>query len=315
MVFGRRLSGDYPTAARFETGWRTLVNHLQGEEKVVGQSVQGRPLYRFDLGTRGAPVVFLSALIHGVEVIGSVALFHILQNLGKTNIGRKLLDELHIVVMPVLNPDAFALNMDRLDRGWPAMRRTNAHGVDLNRNFPQVAPIEKTHLFSGSRWRRSPYYQGTSPFSEPETQTVQRVVNDTRPALSLGFHSFGNLLLYPWAFSSQRNLREPTYNHLANAFLGDVRDASYTLKQASMFYPTVGDLDDWMDHAHGTLAMTVEVGGLNRRLWHPLRLLNPFCWMNPLRIESTVGALVPAIQSMLCNVGKLSKPVCVPVAG
>lgn len=313
MVFGKRLVGDYPTAARFESGWRTLINHLNGEEQVVGQSVEGRPLYRFDIGTRGAPVVFLSALIHGIEVIGSVALFHILQDLGKTDEGKRLMDELHIVVMPVLNPDAFALNMDRLDRGWPALRRTNAHGVDLNRNFPQVAPLEHAHMFSGSRWKRSPYYSGQHPFSEPETQAVARVVDDVRPSLSLGFHSFGNLLLYPWAFSRQPNRREPTYNHLAHAFLKDVRGGSYTLKQASQFYPTVGDLDDWLDHEHGTLAMTVEVGGLSRRLWHPLRLLNPFCWMNPLRIESTVGALVPAMSAMLTKVGKVAAPALAPV--
>ena len=314
MVFGKRLSGNYPTADRFENGWRTLTNHLKGQEQIAGHSVEGRPVYRYDLGTRGAPVVFLSALIHGIEVIGSVALFHIMQDLGKTDEGRKLLDELHIVVMPVLNPDAFAQNMDRLDRGWPALRRTNANGVDLNRNFPQVAPLERSHLFSGSRWKRSPYYSGDRPFSEPETQAVARVVADTKPSLSIGFHSFGNLLLYPWAFSRKPNFREPTYNHLADAFLKDGQDSEYSLKQASQFYPTVGDLDDWLDHEHGTLAMTVEVGGLSRRLWHPLRLLNPFCWMNPLRIESTVGALVPAMQAMLTRAGALASPTLVPAA-
>lgn len=304
MVFGRALAGDYPTATSFETGWRTLVNRLGGDETIVGHSVQGRPLYRFDIGPKDAPPVLLTALIHGIEVIGSVALFHILRDMAENVAGQRTLANMRLVVMPILNPDAFAVNMDRLDRGWPALRRTNARGVDLNRNFAQVAPLERFHLFSGSRWRGSPHYQGPAPFSEPETQAVRRVVEDVRPHVSIGFHSFGNLLLYPWAFSQRPNKRHASYQQLADGFLGNLKGTKYAFRQASQFYPTVGDLDDWLDHHYNTLAMTLEVGSLNRRLWHPLRLLNPFCWMNPLRIESTVASLVPGFTELLARVSK-----------
>ncbi|MDX2020891.1 MAG: M14 family metallopeptidase [Deltaproteobacteria bacterium] len=301
MVFGRALAGNYPTATSFEMGWRTLVNRLGGDETIVGHSVQGRPLYRFDIGPKDAPPVFLTALIHGIEVIGSVALFHILRDMAQSLPGQRTLGNMRLVMMPIVNPDAFATNMDRLDRGWPALRRTNARGVDLNRNFPHVAPIERFHLFSGSRWRGSPHYQGPAPFSEPETQAIRRVVEQVRPQLSIGFHSFGNMLLYPWAFSPRPNKRHAHYRQLADGFLANLKDTKYSFRQASQFYPTVGDLDDWLDHEHGTLAMTIEVGSLNRRLWHPLRLLNPFCWMNPLRIESTVASLVPGFTELLAG--------------
>lgn len=312
MVFKKQLVGEYPTATRFQAGWRTLIDHMGGRESVAGHSVEGRPIYRFDVGPEGAPTVFLTALIHGIEVIGSVALFHILRDLHRE--ARSLFDELHLVILPVLNPDAFTVNMDRLDRGWPALRRTNARGVDLNRNFPQVAPLEGRHLFSGSRWRGSPHYRGPSPFSEPETRTVGRVVEAIRPQLSLGFHSFGNMLLYPWAFSSRPNARFGHYRDLAQTFLGevDLAKADYKFRQASQFYPTVGDLDDWLDHRYGTLAMTVEVGNLNGRLWHPLRLLNPFCWMNPLRVESTVRHLVPGVQRLLARAVRIAPAIATP---
>ncbi len=299
MVFAKGLAGEYPTAARYVAGWRTLVEHLKGDESVAGHSVEGRPIYRFDMGPKHAPPVLLTALIHGIEVIGSVALFHVLRDLAATDEGRRLFSETRLVIMPVLNPDAFANNMDRIGRGWPALQRTNARGVDLNRNFPHVAPIERAHPFSGSRWRGSPHYQGPRPLSEPETQTVVQVVEAVRPQLSVGFHSFGNMLLYPWGFSRRPNLRHAAYGHLAQAFMGSLAGTKYSFRQASQFYPTVGDLDDWLDHNYGTLAMTVEVGSLNRRLWNPLRLLNPFCWMNPLRIESTVRNLVPGVHALL----------------
>jgi len=307
VVFNKRLAGDYPTASRFQAGWRTLVDHMRGEESVAGHSVEGRPIYRFDIGNKNAPPLLLTALIHGIEVIGSVALFHILRDLHRDPVGASLFEQLHLVVLPVLNPDAFTLNMDRLDRGWPALRRTNARGVDLNRNFPQVAPLERAHPFSGSRWRRSPHYRGPEPFSEPETRTVARVAEAVKPHISLGFHSFGNMLLYPWAFSARPNQRFGDYSDLAQSFTGglELGRANYKFRQASQFYPTIGDLDDWLDHTHGTLAMTIEVGDLNRRLWHPLRLLNPFCWMNPLMIDSTVQHLVPAMRGFLARAARL----------
>ncbi|MCG5055004.1 MAG: succinylglutamate desuccinylase/aspartoacylase family protein [Myxococcales bacterium] len=312
MLFKKRLVGDYPSAARFQAGWRTLAHHLNGEESIAGHSVEGRPIYRFDLGTKGAPVVMLSALIHGIEVIGSVALYQVLRDLGASDAGKKLFDELHLVVLPILNPDAFTRNMNHLDRGWPALRRTNARGVDLNRNFPHVAPLEKRHLFSGSTWKGSPHYQGPKPFSEPESRAVRNVVETLEPHLSLGFHSFGNMILYPWAFSQQPNRRYAVYSDLANAFAADIQGARYAVRQASQFYPTVGDMDDWLDDQHGTLAMTIEVGALNRRLFHPLRLLNPFCWMNPLRIETTVGHLVPGMRALLDRAAHMKLPALTP---
>lgn len=306
MVFNKRLVGEYPTATRFQAGWRTLVDHMGGQESVAGHSVEGRPIYRFDIGRTDAPPVLLTALIHGIEVIGSVALFHILRDLHRDPVGASLFQDVRLVVLPILNPDAFFLNMDRLDRGWPALRRTNVRGVDLNRNFPQVAPLERGHLFSGSRYRGSPHYRGPAPFSEPETRAVARVAEAVKPHMALGFHSFGNMLLYPWAFSARPNERFGDYNQLAQSFVSglDLRQANYKFRQASQFYPTVGDLDDWLDYTHGTLAMTIEVGNLNRRLWHPLRLLNPFCWMNPLTIESTVKHLMPAMRGLLARAAR-----------
>lgn len=294
------LKGDYDGAARFESGWRELASAVGARESVAGHSVEGRPLYRFDFGTPGQPVVLLTALIHGLEVIGSVSLFHILDSLLRKNRRtRDLMDAFHVVVVPVVNPDAFHRNMDRLSRGWPATRRTNANGVDLNRNFPAPMGDRPRHPFSGSTMRLSPHYRGTHPFSEPETQVLRDVVAEVRPTVSVGFHSFGNLLLYPWGFSKQPNRRARQYRRLGLPFVRGTRRIPYRIKQASHFYPTVGDLDDWLDAEHGALALTVEVGGLDRRLWNPLRLINPFCWMNPLRIESTVRNLVPAARNLL----------------
>jgi len=62
-------TGGYSDAVVFEQQWRQLVAQLGGREAVAGRSVEGRPVWRFDLGARpgndGArvPTVLLTALI------------------------------------------------------------------------------------------------------------------------------------------------------------------------------------------------------------------------------------------------------------
>ena len=299
MSPGAAVHGPYPSARELEQRWRELGARLGGQESVVGRSVEGRPLWRFDLGSRrpGAPVVLLSALIHGVEVIGSLALLDAMASLGDPR--GAIAERCRLVVLPILNPDAFAANMDRLARGRIAFQRKNANRVDLNRNFPPVAGARSWHPFSGSPWRFSPHHRGPHPFSEPETRAVRDVVLETRPRFALGFHSFGNLLLYPWAHSRVPNPRADAYRSLSRAFAEHLPGPRYACRQAIDFYPTIGDLDDWLDATLGTLALTVEVSQLDRRLVHPLRLLNPFCWMNPLRIEETLGNLRPGVLGLV----------------
>jgi predicted deacylase len=292
------LHGDYPTHPELEQRWRDLAARLGGTESQAGKSAEGRAIWRFDLGTRdpSAPGILLTALIHGVELIGSLALFETMSALGRSS---TLLSSTRLVVMPILNPDALAANMDRLEHGHIASQRRNARGVDLNRNFPHVGRVKSWHPFAGSRFRWSPYHIGPHPLSEPETQAVAAVASELRPNLAMGFHSFGNLLLYPWAHSRSVNPRLPAYQRLAQAFVGAATAIPYRFRQAIDLYPTIGDLDDWLDASFGTLALTVEVGALDKRLWNPRRLFNPFCWMNPLAIGPTVTNAAPGVLGLM----------------
>ncbi len=296
---GGALYGDYQRPEEFEAAWRELSLRLGGRESIAGHSVEGRPLWRFDLGSTDAdaPVVLLTALIHGVELIGAVALMDAVRRFASLSgvVGERA----RLVVMPILNPDGLVANMDRLARGKAAFQRRNANGVDLNRNFPSVSEKRIWHPCAGSSWKASPYYRGPRPFSEPETQAVRDVVAEVRPTLSLGFHSFGNSLLFPWAHSRERNPRYGNYVKLADSFLQTLPSIPYRCRQAISLYPTLGDLDDWLDATYGSVAYTVEVSGLDNRLLHPLRFINPFCWMNPSRIEPTVANLSPAIASLI----------------
>jgi murein peptide amidase A len=71
-----------------------------------------------------------------------------------------------IWVVPFMNPD-----------GYHRDTRRNAHGVDLNRNFPV-------------RWIRQygSYNSGPAPASEPETQAMMAFLAEIRPAYVVSFH-------------------------------------------------------------------------------------------------------------------------------
>jgi predicted deacylase len=293
------LHGDYPAFEELQQRWRELTAQLGGRESQVGRSVDGRPLWCFELGSRApqAPTILLTALIHGSELIGSIALFDALQTLGRT--GGPVLEEARLAVMPIVNPDALANNMDRLARGRIAFQRRNARKVDLNRNFPGVGQARSWHPFSGSSWRWSPYHRGPHALSEPESRAVAEVATRLRPRLALGFHSFGNLILFPWAHCRIPNPRQPAYQRLAHAFVSGTTAQPYRFRQANDFYPTIGDLDDWLDASFGTLALTIEVGALDRRLLDPRRFINPFCWMNPSAIGPTAANTAPGVIGLM----------------
>lgn len=295
MAFLPQHLGFYRDAPSFEAEWRALADAANGRASVVGRSLQGRPVWRFDFGADDGTPILLTGLIHGVEYIGSVALLDFVRSIVERDDG--VLAQTRLVVMPIVNPDGLAANTARLARGERAFRRGNANGVDLNRNFPRLSQRTPLHPFAGSRFRFSPHYTGPHAFSEPESRAVRDVALEVRPKIALGFHSFGNMLLFPWAHTAKRNPRHTRYEAIGGAFRRAQR-RPYDVMQAIGLYATVGDLDDWLDAELGTLAFTVEVSRPSRALLSPRRLLNPFCWMNPTEVASTVSNLTPGLRAL-----------------
>jgi len=128
------------------------------EKRVIGHSVRGRPITAWRLGERGKPKVLLVATMHGNE--GAPR-----QILASLRDGAKI-HGINLWVLPVYNPDGLA-----------AHTRKNAHGVDLNRNFP----YHWTDL-DGS------YESGPRAGSEPETRAAMRFLKQVRPRWIVSFH-------------------------------------------------------------------------------------------------------------------------------
>jgi protein MpaA len=128
----------------------------------IGHSVDGRAIRPIALGQPGAAErVLVVGCIHGSETAG-IAITRRLVTAGAPR-------GVEIVVVPALNPDGCA-------RGT----RGNAHGVDLNRNFP-------------SNWSRigrpgDLQYSGPHALSEPESRYAVRLIEELRPQITIWFH-------------------------------------------------------------------------------------------------------------------------------
>jgi protein MpaA len=127
----------------------------------IGTSVEGRAIvavHRWtDAATRTALVV---GSMHGDERAG----MRVVRRLQTASLPAGL----DLWLVRTMNPD-----------GTAADRRTNAHGVDLNRNFPRF-------------WVRAgagtTTWSGPSAASEPETRAMQTFLREISPRTTLVFH-------------------------------------------------------------------------------------------------------------------------------
>jgi len=171
------------------------------ELRPVGQTVQGRPLRALIAGNRGHVLVLLGS-VHAGEAGAELlipAFEHVVRN------RRALLDRVGLAVLPCVNAD----QRQRLALGHPPYLRTNANGVDLNRNFP--ADWETVHYGYGliTSDPESMTYRGATSGSEPETQAVMRLLEKLKPAAVVAFHHLASITGSSFLCSAAAAKNEP----------------------------------------------------------------------------------------------------------
>jgi protein MpaA len=135
----------------------------QARTVLLGRSVEGRQITAVEVGDPAGTRILVVGCVHGDEPAG-IAVARRLSRLDPAGID--------LWIVPSLNPD-----------GRAAGTRGNAHGVDLNRNFPY-------------RWRRvgGVYFSGPRPLSEPEARIAYRLILRLRPTVSVWFHQHLDLV-------------------------------------------------------------------------------------------------------------------------
>lgn len=153
----------------------------------IGTSVQGRAIYRYDFNyydvmnpVSARPTIYVNNSIHAVETHGVYAVLAFFKDLCDNWLNDEQLgfihNNLHLIVVPLANPDGFVANT-----------RQNANGVDLNRNFTRGWNNKNNEVVGDLT------YPGTGPLSEPETQALEGLLEKEVPYYTFDIHNNGSL--------------------------------------------------------------------------------------------------------------------------
>jgi predicted deacylase len=189
---------------------------------LVGHSVLGRPILARRQGPADAPhVLLVLGQMHGSEPRGRDVVRDVTAMLPPAGV--------QVWTISTMNPD-----------GAAAGRRTNAHGVDPNRNFPYAwSPRYSSRLY---------YYPGSAPATEPEVVALMGFLDQLRPDLIVSMHQHynavdlgGSAQTWPWA-----------------------RRLSTAMRLRATVVPCnigtcTGTMTSWYNHNHPGVAITVEL--------------------------------------------------------
>lgn len=167
-------------------------------------------------------------------------------------------------IMPVMNPDGYTYSR-QVNRLWrknrSASKGSNCFGVDLNRNFD----IGWSGYGSSSN-PCSDTYRGATAASEAETQAVAKFLTKRKFNLDayLTFHSYGQMLVYPWAYKPAKVENAPVLQRLATTAVQNIAKRTGTMYKAAVTHEVLGiaggGSDDWCRSALDTkYVYTIEL--------------------------------------------------------
>ncbi|XP_053952078.1 carboxypeptidase D isoform X1 [Anastrepha ludens] len=175
-----------------------LFPHLASKYS-IGKTVKGREMYALALTARNKndkngnllrPLVKVTANIHGDETLGRQMVIFLAQYL-TTNYAnlpevQRLLNNTEIHLLPSCNPDGFTAAKEGNCESLPNyVGRTNAAGVDLNRDFPDRLENQQT-------------IQLRAHTRQPETAAIINWVLLKPFVLSANFHGGAIVASYPY---------------------------------------------------------------------------------------------------------------------
>jgi len=212
----------------------------------IGRSSEGRDMKVVEVG-RGHRRIWIDGGIHAREWISPASVSYIMHKLvEEQHLYSDILNTFTFYISPSINPDGYeySRNHDRMWRKTRSRHGGRCPGVDPNRNW-------------GYQWGGkgasasacSEIYRGPRAFSEPETLAVKNFILDRSRVggweLYLTFHSYGQMVLYPWGYDRVDHPGEGELERLGRV-AARALGRGYTVGSAAkVLYPAAGGSDDW----------------------------------------------------------------------
>ncbi len=267
---------NYKTLAEVQAHVQALAeeNPALATYVPIGHSLSGLEIFAIRITGPGPvaerPAVVYTGTQHAREWVSPMTVTYIAEHLitdyATDPLVKAMVDNTEFLIIPFVNPDGYDYTWaSPNNRLWrknlrPPPTGSLCWGVDPNRNWG---------FQWGGNWGSSPdpcsqIYRGTSAFSEPETQVVRDYVTaNLRIEASIDFHSYSQLVMSPWGYTSALPPDHPFFQVVSaamSAAIESVHGMTYVYGPGyTTIYPTTGSVKDWMYGDRGILGWTIEL--------------------------------------------------------
>ncbi len=182
---------------------------------------------------------------------------------------REVINNTQIFLIPMVSPDGVEANTRKncVPNYGPFgfSKEITSYGVNLNRNYGYkwylyyLLPFNYNFFFNSLD--TSFNYKGTHPFSENESRAVRDFVIDQNISISLSYHSFSEIIIYPWGYTSKKTPDEELFYSIAENMSKINKYRIY--KGGDYVIPryggTIGTSEDWLYGNRGIISYTMEL--------------------------------------------------------
>lgn len=260
--------------------WVAAYPEIALAETIGFSQQEQRAIYAFKISDNVSldedePVVFFDGTHHACEVMGleiCLALIDtLLSNYAIDSTIADLVNNSEIWLIPLVNPDGHSAVMNDISHYYRKNGRDlnnngilyeyscndwwtcSTEGIDLNRNYDW-------HWSAGGQSEStSYYYRGASAGSESENQAVTGLLNRIKPQLSITYHSYGEIVFYPWDLNGQLAPDHSAIYAIAYGLAQRIQKESGSQNyDISPSDGLAGMASNWQYGRLGTLAFTVE---------------------------------------------------------
>jgi hypothetical protein len=263
------------------SAWQIRYPELAHIEVIGTTQQEQRNIYAIKISDsvgvdQDEPVVLLDGTHHACEIMGMEICMAfadtLLNSYGIDGIFTRIVDSAEIWIVPLINPDGnsavhsgISLNYRKNGRdldgdgnlyeydcndSW----QCPTEGVDLNRNYSWYWSN------SGSPVPMNYYYRGPSAGSESENAAITSLVARIKPVFSVTYHSWGEVLYYPWQWSDNSYTPDQgIISFIANTMAGLIEREDGT----GSYYSTptggqAGMAPNWQYARHGVISFLPE---------------------------------------------------------
>ncbi|XP_021902411.1 carboxypeptidase SOL1 isoform X2 [Carica papaya] len=219
----------------------------------IGKSVNGVPLWVIEISDKpgkeeAEPAFKFIGNVHGDEPVGRELLIllanWICDNQMKDPLARLIIQNVHLHILPSMNPDGFSIK-----------RRGNANNIDLNRDFPdQFSPLNDDE-----------------DMRQPETRAIMNWLKEIHFTASASLHGGALVANYPWDGTPDRKSHyfscpdDETFRFMASTYSRSHYNMSLStefqggITNGASWYPIYGGMQDWNYIYAGCFELTLEI--------------------------------------------------------